>query len=193
MNVNVPTRKLPTRLRFSPLMLMTLAALAAIDLVGALALHRALFPAERGEEGVRAEGRKLRLTQIEGEAVKPARVYSQTLSRPIFAKTRKPFVTNAAIAAPAAPPQDFRLAALASFGSHRRAFIISGSSPRGVWKSVGERIDGWAITQMEPAAIIMEDGAASVTLKLYPVQQGEMRRRPDLDSGRKPSAPLVPK
>lgn len=134
------------------------------------------------------EWRPPSLTQIDAETNRPAAVYPETLSRPIFSKTRRQAVVQAATApVVAAPAPNLKLLAIFSSESARRVFIVSASSPKGRWTELGDSVDGWTITEMQPAFIVLRNAGSSINFKLYR-DPGEAKRS---STGASSSFPLV--
>ena len=114
-----------------------------------------------------------------------AKIYTETLTRPIFRADRKPFVAEvappppppaeeAAEAPPAAPPveppQGLKLVGIMRDGDGQdRALLKSAQSPAASWLQTGDEIDGWRISGISGSAVTLSADTASVTLDLYPV------------------------
>jgi hypothetical protein len=185
-----PPIETPRSLRFSPLMSMTLAALLLVNLTGAFALWQALLPGSPGDAAPNAEWRAPRLPQADAATKTDGDAYPQTLSRPLFSKSRQPSVVKSAAAAPAlaAASSDLRLAAVVFSDDTHRAFVISASTPGGKWVALGDDIDGWTIARMQSEFVVLQNGDASVALKLYP-PAGAGKRPPDVNAGAPPEPP----
>lgn len=184
------------RFRLSPLMAGALVALGLFDLAGLAVLGRGILSTGFAEKDIRADWRPPTLTQYEALAAKPADADVQTLTRPIFSKTRKPYLSkdkkqaSLAAAMPATPPANLKLLGLAKYKDVQSAFIVSGSTPGGKWCAVGNEIDGWKVTQMQNSEVTLQSGDKTVQLSLYPEpterQSQETQERP------KPQAQVQP-
>jgi hypothetical protein len=118
----------------------------------------------------------------------PAKVYTETLARPIFRADRKPFVAaveppppaiEEAAEAPAPatqsqPPQGLKLVGVMRDGDgQNRAFVRSAQTPAANWLRVGDEIDGWRLSAITPSGVTLSSDTASVTLNLYPTADTE--------------------
>ncbi len=165
-------------MQLSPMMAGALVALSLFNFMGVLVLGLAFFPLEKADPDFRADWRPPTLTQYQALASKPESADVQTLTRPIFSKTRKPFLAkdktqmSAGLAvAPVTPPAGLTLSAVATFHKNRRAFLISAATPKGRWCAVGEDIDGWSVAQVQNLEVILRNGERTVRLTLYPEPQ----------------------
>lgn len=165
-------------LRLSPLMAGALAALGLLDVVGVITMGLAFFPSAKAPQEIRADWRPPRLAANNSSTPQPSISDNETLTRPLFSKTRKPFVVNdkkqqssALDLALVAPPAGLTLSALTIFRNERRAFLTSAAAPKGKWCAIGDEFDGWTVTQMQHLEITMQSGDKTVQLKLYPEPQ----------------------
>jgi len=109
---------------------------------------------------------------------KPITRYLQTLARPIFFKTRKPFVPPP----PAPPPPPTRptfpppvvadpglvLGGIMVMEGVRKAYVFRKTDPSGTWVAHGEDFMGWKIKTIDAAGIVLGNGERNIDLKLYP-------------------------
>ncbi len=165
-------------IRLSPMMAGALIALSLFNLMGVLVLGLAFFPLEKADPDIRADWRPPTLTQYQALASKPENSDVQTLTRPIFSKTRKPFLAKdkkslsaGPAAAPVALSTGLTLSAVATFHKGRRAFVVSAATPKGRWYAVGEDIDGWNVAQVQNLEVTLRSGEKTVRLTLYPEPQ----------------------
>ena len=123
-----------------------------------------LFPLEE-PAGVSAEARQA--------------AFPETLARPLFRASRRPFeapapkaAAPARTAAPtrvAALPDDLALVGIMKEGDQAgRALIRLGLSPTGQWVEVGHVLDGWRLTRIEPGGILFEADGQQHRLTLFP-------------------------
>lgn len=103
---------------------------------------------------------------------------SETLSRPVFAPTRRPPEPVAAAPVPippqppelaptAAPADELRLKGVLIMRSGARALILSPSHQRGRWFRVGSKVDGWKVARITDQSVTMTTPDRLVELKLY--------------------------
>lgn len=121
---------------------------------------------------------------------KPARakVYTETLARPIFRADRKPFVAaveppppviEEAVEAPQAappvePPQGLKLVGVMRDNDGQdRALVRSAQTPAAAWLGVGDEIDGWRVSEITQSGMTLSADASSVTLNLYPTAESQ--------------------
>ncbi len=186
------------RFRLSPLMAGALIALGVFDLAGLAVLGRGILSVGFAEKEIRTDWRPPTLTQYEALATKPADADVQTLTRPIFSKTRRPYLSkdkkqaSPAAPIPAAPPTNLKLLGLAKYKDVQSAFIVSGSTPGGKWCAVGDEIDGWKVTRMQNSEVILQSDDRTVQISLYPEpsdhQTQETQERPQPQGQMQPNA-----
>jgi hypothetical protein len=109
---------------------------------------------------------------------KPIERYLQTLARPIFFRTRVPFVPPPP--APPAPPPTIRppspavadpgllLGGIVVMQGIRKAYVFRRTDPSGTWVASGEDFMGWKIEAIDAAGIVLGNGDRKIDLKLYP-------------------------
>lgn len=107
--------------------------------------------------------------------------FPETLHRPLFSKTRRPFVPvpepapmQADVEPPAEPaeappsqPPDLTLRGIAIEGSSRKALIMSTADPKGIWMGLGERIENWTISGIGREDVILRSEDQELILNLY--------------------------
>ncbi len=108
---------------------------------------------------------------------KPIHTYEQILARPIFFKSREPF-----IAPPAAPPPvpkivappplvvdpGFMLAGIMIKSRTKKAFILSKSTAEGTWAVEGDSLMGWKLQSVDKTGVKPEQGGRTIEVLLYP-------------------------
>ena len=126
--------------------------------------------------------------QSAGPGPARAKIYTETLARPIFRADRKPFVAEVPLpplvieeaveAPPAAPPIEsppgLALVGVMRDGDGRyRALVKSAQAPAASWRQIGDEIDGWRISGIAPSTITLSADASTITLDLYPVASSQ--------------------
>jgi hypothetical protein len=117
----------------------------------------------------------------QGFVARPLESFGQTLARPVFFKSRKPFV--AAIqppvlpaplmpppplpAPPPQPPPEFRAQGILIVTEGRKALIMSKLQPLGAWVAQGEKIEGWTVEAIEPEWVRVRRGDGVIRLDLH--------------------------
>src|SRR5262249_18010339 len=104
--------------------------------------------------------------------------YAQTLTRPIFFKTRAPFVPApppaAAVAPVAAPPPvvdpGFVLGGVTITPAIKKAYLATRANPTGNWVSEGEDFLGWTVAAIDDGGVRLQQHGRSIELRLYPAQ-----------------------
>jgi len=109
--------------------------------------------------------------------VKPYEAYVQTVARPLFGRTRRPFVAPVAEAVQAAPmaviapaavaEPEVGLSAIAIRGERRQALLVTRAEPQGRWFGEGETIEGWTITGMSADTLTLGLVGRAKIVKLY--------------------------
>jgi hypothetical protein len=107
---------------------------------------------------------------------KPIDGYREILARPIFFKSREPFVPAPPPPPPAvvAPPPPIAvdpglvLGGVMIRNSVKKAYVFSRGNPSGAWANEGEEFMGWQIRSINGAGAKLEQSGRSIELKLYP-------------------------
>jgi hypothetical protein len=109
------------------------------------------------------------------EVVRPIG-YAAILERPIFSRTRRPYVppTTLPPAEQAQPTPDvilsepqFILQGIFIRGHLRLALIQTAENSLAVWIREGEEISGWVLAEIEPNELILQAGGQKRTVELY--------------------------
>ena len=162
--------------RLSPLMLLLLGVLGVfVAFAAVLAIRSIDQPVAIATESVQRPDWRLPTLAASGPIrSKAASADVETLTRPIFAKSRRPVVAQAPQSEAGAkssedvsPPAGLALAAITKFHGIKRAFIVSTSAPRGKWIDVGEQIEGWTIVDMEGSELTLKNNSRSARVRLY--------------------------
>jgi hypothetical protein len=109
---------------------------------------------------------------------KPIASYQQTLARPLFFKTREPFVARPAppppvqAPKPAPPPTAFvdpgiSLAGIMISGQARKAYLVRKPDPNGAWVREGEDFMGWKVQSISAGAAKLQQSDRTIELQLY--------------------------
>lgn len=167
-------RALARESRLSPLAAMLLAALATLDVAAFAFLILSLFGADEKASTQPINWRPPTfVSQAPGRATL-ASGDGQTLSRPIFWKSRRPRPSiakpgdNSASGSPVIA--GLSLAAIVRAGGSARAFVVSGEAPDGRWLAQGETVQGWTIADVGEFELKLVNGAQAARLQLYPEQ-----------------------
>jgi hypothetical protein len=107
----------------------------------------------------------------------PVDAYRQILARPLFFKSRLPFVPPPPPAPPpapiAAPPPaavdpGIALGGVMMKDNIKKAYVFSKAGTGGAWASEGEEFMGWKVTAIDRAGTRLEQRGRSIDLQLYP-------------------------
>jgi hypothetical protein len=172
------------RLAPSPLAAGALLMLAALDLWMALWLGMVAFGDT--ETATVTTGQPARASQQERTVPvpKPAADYQAALARPLFFRTRSPYVpppppppapqpSVMAVEPPPPPPPlpisepELTLAGVTITARVRKAYLVSKAGGEGTWCNEGEEIQGWRISSIGDSSIALDDGERIVHLPLY--------------------------
>jgi hypothetical protein len=110
---------------------------------------------------------------------KPPSADVETLSRPIFTKSRRPSPKAAApqVAPETGPvsetPSGVTVSAIVKNRDGAQAFIVSPESPDGAWKRIGDTVDSWTIAIIAGSEILLKSGERAAKLKLYAEEQAQ--------------------
>ncbi len=108
---------------------------------------------------------------------KPLESYAQILARPVFFKSREPFV-----APPPTPPQPpAQVQSSVAAGDPglivegvmikaglSRVFLLSRGGANGTWVSEGEAFQGWQVKSIDRTGVKLEQSGRPLELQLYP-------------------------
>jgi hypothetical protein len=105
-------------------------------------------------------------------AAQPLDLLSDTRDRPLFAPTRRPpppppppVVER--VAPPPVPPPNVVLLGVVTDENGPRAVVRSGSPDKIIRARLGEEIEGWQVTQIEPRRLVLSHDARSVSFALF--------------------------
>jgi len=169
-------RALARELRLSPLAAMFLALLAMLDVVAFAFALLSLIGHDDASPPAKSDWRPPSVLSPASGRAAMASDDAQTLSRPIFWKSRRPRPIAAradhgdGFAGIPSAPAGLSLAAIVRSGSSVRAFVVSGEDPEGRWLAPGEAVQGWTIAEVGELELKLVNGAQSARLQLYPEQ-----------------------
>jgi hypothetical protein len=107
---------------------------------------------------------------------KPIETYRQILARPVFFKSREPFVLAPTPPPPvliATPPPmvvdpGLVLGGVMIKNDVRKAYVFSRAGASGAWTSEGDEFQGWQIRSISRTGAKLEQKGRSIDLQLYP-------------------------
>lgn len=158
----------------SPLAGLVLALLGATTLAAALFAAYAFLGPLGSDADVKApDWTPPTLAVVDLDPPKAPSADVETLSRPIFTKSRRP---SPKVAKPAASetgpltaaPSGITVGAIVRNKKATQAFIVSLETPEGAWKQVGDTVDSWTIATIDRTELILKNGQQMAKLKLYP-------------------------
>jgi hypothetical protein len=180
-----------TGLRLSPLMTMGLLAL--------LLLNAALMWMPKKSGALQppptvVAGQTWKASTPTGSSVfrlKPIASYSQIASRPIFSKSRRPYVAPVPELAPttavAAPPlkapeplpePKILLSGIATDGKSKRALIATAALPNGDWHVTGDTVEGWVLSEINADSIALTNVGQIYRLAIFAETKPAPRQPP---------------
>jgi hypothetical protein len=167
-------------LRVAPLALAGLMGLACLD-VWLLVLVLAAPASEHEAKGPVAEASQPPNSPPSHPTVpkaKPIAAYGETLAKPVFFKSRAPYVPAPPTPPPpakpvAAPPQapvdpGLVLGGVVILEDARKAYIFNKADSRGAWLSEGESVLGWKVESIDALSATLQQTGRSIELQLYP-------------------------
>ena len=107
----------------------------------------------------------------------PPKVYRETLARPVFFKSRAPFVPPPpppppqppkAAAPPAPVDPGLHLAGVAITAGASRAYLVGRGHADGAWVAEGDAFMGWTVKSIDAASAKLQLGQRELNLELYP-------------------------
>jgi hypothetical protein len=111
-----------------------------------------------------------------GASRQPIDGYREILARPVFSKSREPFVPPPPGPPPAritAPPPavvdpGLVLGGIMMKNNVKKVYVFSKSGTGGSWASEGDEFMGWKVTAIDRAGTRLEQSGRSIDLQLYP-------------------------
>ena len=107
-------------------------------------------------------------------------LFVETFSRPLFARSRRPWEPPQAPPPPQRPtqtarpvarqiePPDFSLIGISMAGAAAKALLRRHSEFEAVWVSEGETVGGWIVGQIDSQSITVRQDDQTVSMALYP-------------------------
>jgi hypothetical protein len=90
---------------------------------------------------------------------------TDTLTRPLFEKSRRPVVktaserpTRADAAQVETPPVGMSLKGIVNHGADTRIFVVTTALAEGVWLQIGEELEGWTVERVERSDVTLRRG-----------------------------------
>jgi hypothetical protein len=176
--------------RLSPLMLATLSLLSVTTTLSALFFLRALIGWNEAAPLEKADWRPPSASFLNPSPSPPPPADNHTLTRPTFAKSRRPTPKVAGTAAPenrAGPPPALSVQAIVLSKGAWRAFLVGQGGADGDWRLVGESVEGWTVAEIRASELTLKNGERTAVLSLYPETPA-----PDDAAETRPSPPGAP-
>lgn len=160
------------KLRLSPLMAMILCALCVVDAGAALFALGSIFAPLAAPPQLEPEWRLPGAASSAPRQGARTSAGEQTLARPIFSKSRRPFAappveTQSKIEEAPVAATGLSVTAIVKTGGVKRVLIVSSAEPEGKWALEGERLEGWTIAEVRDFDVTLRNGQNVVQLKLY--------------------------
>ena len=164
------------KLRLSPLALLGLLAVGCTD-IWLLTVAVGMFA--RDDEIPSANFEWSPRLSAPGSGMpdaKPITAYHEIAARPVFFKTRAPFVppppppppAQAAIPRPPPPDPGLVLGGVTIARGIRKAYLMSRAGPGGTWVNEGESFMGWKVESVGSTSTKLQQQDRSIELELYP-------------------------
>ena len=157
--------------RLSPLMLAALSLLSVTTTLSALFFLRALIGLDESAPSATPDWRPPSASFLNSPASAPPPTDVQTVTRPVFAKSRRPVPKVGAAPAPenrTGPPPALTVQAIVLSNGASRAYLVGHGGANGEWYLVGQLVDGWTIAEMRASEVTLKSGERTATLPLYP-------------------------
>jgi hypothetical protein len=157
-------------MEWNRLKIIAMAGLSAIDIAAGLFAWRAIVAPDEGQ-AVPARAAPAMIPAASAVPLGDAtRDDSETLSRPLFSKTRRPSLHAAdpqAEALSSPPPAGLKLLAVILFGHDARAFVSSAANTEGKWLGVGDALENWKVESIaaQDIALHQQDDRISVAIE----------------------------
>jgi hypothetical protein len=167
-------------LRITPFALVGLAGLVGLNVWLVAMLMRGHVQESEVQSPATAAGRppSPAMSDSKPPESKPISSYPQTLARPVFFKSREPYVPPPPAPPPlpqpaATPPPTpvdpgLALGGVAIMDGTRKAYIFSKADMRAAWIAEGEIILGWTVEAIDAMTAKLQQADRSIELQLYP-------------------------
>jgi hypothetical protein len=161
-------------IRIPPLVAAGLLALAAADVWLVTVIVEEIGPSDRVTTAQVEWTPKLTTSMDDVPRAAPVDDYRETLARPVFFKTRQPFVPPPPVIPKpivALPPvlvdPGLVLGGVMILRNVKKAYLVSKTDQRGTWVSQGEAITGWKVQSVDRASIKLQQQDRVIELQLY--------------------------
>ena len=170
------------------LKVITLAGLVVLDLAaGAYALDA--WTRAPGDAPLAPRGAAPLAPAVAPEPPPVAEIpATETLGRPLFAKSRRPSLNAPKLAAAAPPPAGMKLRAVVAMDQTARAYLVAEGSADGKWLRVGDELNSWTVESISRRAIALRRDAETVSIGFDYAEAPEPRAAPPAT----PPAPQPP-
>lgn len=132
-------------------------------------------------EAIGAAGMKLPAIVVASPVIWTLDRFPETLQRPIFSATRRPFVPAAeppppepqieppveVLEVPSQPPQGIALRGVSISASGRKALVASSADPSGTWMAPGDSLESWSLSEIGDETAVFKMAEESIVLHLY--------------------------
>jgi hypothetical protein len=158
-------------LSISPLWTLWLITLSIVTLGMGIFALRSILGRAGGEQAIAAlEWKPPSLAIVSLDPPKPANADLESVSRPIFSKSRKPALKTTYADSPANAATDTGALSVTAIVLNKKilqAFIISSDAPEGAWRKIGDTVDTWSIAAIAPKEVVIQNGGQKKVLPLY--------------------------
>lgn len=167
----------------SPLMISLLGVLSFTAICAAYLAYGSTLPHTESEPAHQSQWRAPKLEAGPLLRLPPADAFVQTLARPLFWKSRRPYEApptdtlknatkeNPSIAtatrAQAAINTDITLSGLYRADGRKKALLASRTSPEGKWLEAGDQIDNWTLSSIDDESVSLQSNDQTLKLPLY--------------------------
>ena len=120
-------------------------------------------------------------TALEVPSPKAVSGHEDVLARPVFFKSRQPYVPPPPVPPPApkvqpsapAVPLDpgLVLAGVMIEGAVKKAFVVNRADSQGAWVAEGEAVAGWQVLSITAADAKLQNAGRTILLDLYPTSR----------------------
>jgi hypothetical protein len=163
-----------TRARTPPLVLLGLTLLAAAN--AWLLLMVAQQATSEDQVAAEEPGWTPRLPRLEDARTQETATvsYQGILARPIFSRSRAPYVPPAPSAPKAAPPPvaftdpGFVLGGVMVNGAIKKAYLLQKTDKSGAWVGEGDDFVGWRVQSITAEAAKLQKETHVIEVRLYP-------------------------
>lgn len=103
----------------------------------------------------------------------PIEGYSQILTRPVFFRSREPFVpaprpAQTPLVAPTVINPGLTVGGIMIKNDLSKAYLLGSAGSGGAWTAEGETFQGWKVRSIDKTGVKLEQAGRSIDLQLYP-------------------------